>query len=220
MVQGTARLLATRGLHGASFGEIIEATKVPRGSIYHHFPGGKDELVAEAMGWAGEQAIASLRASDGEPAAAIAARFLELWRHLLVQSDFHAGCSVLAVTVAAEGDPLLKGAATIFATWQAELARLLEHGGLTASDADQFAALLIAASEGAVVMSRAQRSIASFDLVADSVLGQVRDMASRDQAHTPTSASARVASDCRSASPDSASTSPTTISDHDPSNRS
>jgi len=178
MVQGAARLLATRGLQGASFGEIIEQTGVPRGSIYHHFPGGKDQLVGEAIAWAGERALAQIRAHDGESAESIAAAFLDLWRQLLVRGDFRAGCAVLAVTVATNADSLLEGAATIFTTWQDTLARLLEQGGLSAVDATQFAALLIAASEGAVVMSRAQRDIASFDVVADSILHQIRKLTS------------------------------------------
>lgn len=178
MVQGAARLLATRGLQGASFGEIIEQTGVPRGSIYHHFPGGKDQLVGEAIAWAGERALAQIRAHDGESAESIAAAFLDLWRQLLVRGDFGAGCAVLAVTVATNGDSLLEGAATVFTTWQDTLARLLEQGGLSAVEATQFAALLIAASEGAVVMSRAQRDIASFDLMADSILHQIRKLTS------------------------------------------
>lgn len=176
MIEGTARLLATRGLQGASFGEIIEYTGVPRGSIYHHFPGGKDELVAEAIAYAGEHAIAQLRALDGAPADAIAERFLSLWRLLLEHSNFHAGCSVLAVTIATDVDALLNASATIFIRWQEVLSHLLVHGGLNGEDAERIAGLLVAASEGAVVMSRAQRSTAPLDLVTDTILRQIRSL--------------------------------------------
>ncbi|MFM9150088.1 MAG: TetR/AcrR family transcriptional regulator, partial [Solirubrobacterales bacterium] len=49
MIGGAASLLSQRGLQGTSFSEVLELTDTPRGSIYHHFPGGKDELVAEAI---------------------------------------------------------------------------------------------------------------------------------------------------------------------------
>ena len=49
MVAGASQLLATKGLQATSFGEVIELTDTPRGSIYHHFPGGKDELVLAAL---------------------------------------------------------------------------------------------------------------------------------------------------------------------------
>ena len=49
MVEGAMALLARRGLHATSFSEVLAATGAPRGSLYHHFPGGKDQLVAEAV---------------------------------------------------------------------------------------------------------------------------------------------------------------------------
>jgi TetR/AcrR family transcriptional repressor of lmrAB and yxaGH operons len=59
-------------------------------------------------------------------------------------------------------------------SWRGRLAELLEQGGLTPADARQLAAILIAASEGAVVLSRAERSMEPFDLVARQLLNQVR----------------------------------------------
>jgi len=183
MIRGAAQLLATKGLQGASFAEIIEHTGVPRGSIYHHFPGGKDQLIGEAIAWAGEWAIAQVRTLDGAPAEAVVAAFLGLWRQLLERGQFQAGCSVLAVTIATEAPPLLEGATTVFETWHDELTRLLTHGGLEESDASPFATLLIAASEGAVVMSRARQSFAPFDAVSEMLLAQVRERSAAAQPH-------------------------------------
>ena len=44
MVEGAVRLLASRGVEGTSFSEVLAAADAPRGSVYHHFPGGKSEL--------------------------------------------------------------------------------------------------------------------------------------------------------------------------------
>jgi len=53
MIERAAILLAQKGLQGASFSEVLEASGAPRGSLYHHFPGGKDELVLAAVALAG-----------------------------------------------------------------------------------------------------------------------------------------------------------------------
>ena len=53
MVDGAMALLARRGLQATSFSEVLAATGAPRGSLYHHFPAGKDQLVAEAVDRAG-----------------------------------------------------------------------------------------------------------------------------------------------------------------------
>ena len=88
---------------------------------------------------------------------------MAMWRAVLDRSRFSAGCSVLAVTVSAESPELLDRVRDIFRSWTARLAELLEAGGLR--DAGAFATLLIAASEGAVVLSRADRSFVPFDTV-------------------------------------------------------
>jgi hypothetical protein len=63
------------------------------------------------------------------------------------------------VTVATDSPELLDRAAGIFRAWRGRLAELLEQGGLAAPDAARFAATLVAASEGAVVLSRAEQSM-------------------------------------------------------------
>src|ERR1700735_3507260 len=101
MIELTAVLLARKGLQGTSFSEVLEASGAPRGSLYHHFPGGKDELVLAAVGLAGEQALYAMERMAGKPGGEVASAFLGLWRMVLERSDFRAGCAALAVTVAA-----------------------------------------------------------------------------------------------------------------------
>src|SRR6478752_5058611 len=102
MVAGAARLLASKGLEGTSFAEVLAAVGAPRGSTYHHFPGGKTELVGAALDLARDQAMAVMEPMRGQPAAAVVRRFLSLWRQLLEVTDLRTGCAVLAVTVAAD----------------------------------------------------------------------------------------------------------------------
>jgi AcrR family transcriptional regulator len=172
MIDGARMLLAEKGLQETSFSAVLERTGAPRGSIYHHFPDGKDQLVALAVDRAGESALDVMERTAGRPAAEVVGTFVGLWRTLLERTGFRVGCAVLAVTVATDDAGLLDRTAAVFRAWRAQLARLLEQGGMDAGRAPAFAAMLIAATEGAVAMARAERSLDPFDLVADDLRRQ------------------------------------------------
>lgn len=163
MVEGAARLLATKGVEGTSFAEVLAATSTPRGSIYHHFPGGKPELLHAALDLASQRGLAAMEATRGQPAVAVVERFLGLWRALLDRSQLTAGCAVVAVTVAAADDDLLDHAGTIFRTWTERLTELCAAGGMNPESARRLAVTVIAATEGAVALCRAERSREPFD---------------------------------------------------------
>ena len=183
MIEGAVRLLAKHGLQATSFSEVLEVTGAPRGSVYHHFPEGKDQLISSAVDLAGSNALKLLDAKFGASAEEITAAFLGMWRELLVRSHLGAGCAVLAVTVATDSPELLNHAGAVFRVWRGRLAELLEEGGLTKQEATLFAVTLIAASEGAVVLSRAEQSMEPFDLVAEQLLDHVREMQLRSSMH-------------------------------------
>ena len=170
------RLLAQKGLQATSFAEVLDLTGAPRGSVYHHFPQGKDQMVAEAVALAGDRALAYLETKAGAGAVEITEYFLFLWREVLSRSGFRAGCAVLAVTVATDSPDLLARTSEVFRAWRKRLAELFSAGGLDTVSADRFAATLIAASEGAVVLSRAEQSLEPFNLVADQLVAQVKMM--------------------------------------------
>jgi TetR/AcrR family transcriptional repressor of lmrAB and yxaGH operons len=176
MVASAVDLLARRGLQSTSFSEVLEHSGAPRGSVYHHFPGGKDQMIDSALDAAGGRAIELIDRQAGAPAEEVAAWFLHIWREVLIRGRFEAGCAVLAVAVAADSPELLDHTARVFRTWRTRLAELLEQGGLSSLDAARFAAVLVASSEGAVVMARAEQSLEPFDLVAEQLLAQVRQL--------------------------------------------
>lgn len=165
MIDATALLLARQGLQGTSFTDVLERSAAPRGSLYHHFPEGKQQLVLAAIGAAGERAVAVLDRLEGRSAVEVAQGFFALWRSVLTASEFGVGCAVLAVTIASDGDELLDAARDVFRQWAQRLAELLAGGGVPADRASSLAATLIAGSEGAVVLARSERSFASFDAV-------------------------------------------------------
>jgi TetR/AcrR family transcriptional repressor of lmrAB and yxaGH operons len=176
MVASAVDLLARRGLQSTSFSEVLEHSGAPRGSVYHHFPGGKDQMIDSALDAAGGRAIELIERKAGAPAEEVAAWFLHIWREVLIRGKFEAGCAVLAVAVAADSPELLDHTARVFRAWRKRLAELLEQGGLSPVDASRFAAVLVASSEGAVVMARAEQSLEPFDLVAEQLLAQVRQL--------------------------------------------
>ena len=178
MVSSAADLLARRGLQATSFSEVLAHSGAPRGSVYHHFPGGKDQLVGSALDVAAARAIDLLNRKAGA-AGEVAAWFLHIWREVLIRSDFDAGCAVLAVTVSTNSERLREHAARVFREWRLRLAELLEIGGLGQREAARIAAALIATSEGAVALSRAEQSLEPFDLAAEQLLEQVRSLAAK-----------------------------------------
>jgi AcrR family transcriptional regulator len=173
MVAGAVRLLATRGLEGTSFAEVLDITGAPRGSVYHYFPGGKLELMHAALDLASGRALAEMEVVRGKPPADVVARFLALWRILLERSNVTAGCAVLAVTVATNNDDVLSHAGDIFSQWTDLLANLCEIGGMGEEYSRQLAITVIAATEGAVAICRAERSMQAFDDVELTLLSLV-----------------------------------------------
>jgi TetR/AcrR family transcriptional regulator, lmrAB and yxaGH operons repressor len=165
MVASAIVLLAKHGFQGASFAEVLADSGAPRGSIYHHFPDGKEQLIAAAVDAAGTRAVELLDVLEGRGPAEIVDGFMAMWRAVLERSGFTAGCSVLAVTVSADSRALLDRAGQVFRSWQARLAGLFRSAGLRDDDADGLATLLIAASEGAVVLARAQHELAPLETV-------------------------------------------------------
>jgi TetR/AcrR family transcriptional repressor of lmrAB and yxaGH operons len=176
MVAGAAALLAQRGLQATSFSEVLEFTGAPRGSVYHHFPGGKEQLVKDALDFVTAQMGKAFSPREGAPPEEVTDLFLRLWRGILIRYRFKAGCAVVAVTVAADSPELLEHATSVFRAWRSRLADLFVAGGVVEEDAAGFAATLIAGSEGAVVLSRGEQSLEPFDLVAAQLLQQARSL--------------------------------------------
>jgi AcrR family transcriptional regulator len=158
MIVSAALLLREKGLTGTSFGDVIDHSGAPRGSIYHHFPNGKAQLVEEAMQYAGSYVVGSIE--DRDPIEALRS-FERGWRKVLERSDFRAGCPIVAVAVEAHSDApqLAAAAADAFSSWQEAMTHLLEREGVGRERARRLAAMTVAAIEGAVVICRAQRDM-------------------------------------------------------------
>jgi TetR/AcrR family transcriptional repressor of lmrAB and yxaGH operons len=160
MIWSAALLMRKHGVEGTSFSEVIERSGAPRGSIYHHFPGGKAELIAEATRYAGDFIASGLLAAlaEDDPVKAIR-KFASDWSALLRRSDFSAGCPVVAASLEGDRTPgARKAAGAAFARWHEILVGALEPHVADAARARELATLVVASIEGAVLLVRAQRS--------------------------------------------------------------
>ncbi|MBB3753231.1 AcrR family transcriptional regulator [Mycolicibacterium sp. BK634] len=168
MVAGAADMISRRGLNATSVRELAKHADAPLGSTYHYFPGGKYDLATEAVRWADDLTVDVLsRELAAGPRAGLQA-FLDMWRKVVLDSDFRAGCPVLAVSVEDLPDDHnapRDAAAAAFRRWTALLAESLRKSGCQEAEAERVATLIVAAVEGTVAMCRAQRSIAPLDQV-------------------------------------------------------
>lgn len=170
VVVAALEMLARHGLNATSIREMTKRADAPLGSTYHHFPGGKQQVVVEAVQLAAAHVGARLeRHLQGGIEAGLRG-YLGKWRQTLLDTEFRLGCPVMGVAVEEPideiADAALQAASVAFRDWQGQLAAALQAQGRDAVSAAQLATLIIASVEGAIVLCRAQRSIAPFDAVA------------------------------------------------------
>src|SRR5437588_13056340 len=177
MIQSAALLMGEHGVEGTSFSRVLEHSGAPRGSIYHHFPGGKSQMIEAATRLGGDFISAGLTAAleQEDPIAAVNG-IAAFWRTALRSSDFAIGCPVVAATVdGGRTAGTLAAAREVFERWQELHAAILERAGVPKARARSIATLLVASIEGAVVLARAQRSDAPLEGVIDELHVVLRD---------------------------------------------
>jgi AcrR family transcriptional regulator len=170
MVVSAALLIRERGAHPTAIADVLEHSGAPRGSAYHYFPGGRTQLLCEAIDYAGEYVAA--RIAEAERGVDALDVLVQNYREQLLRSDYRAGCPVVAVTVEA-GDPdkpdsatpVIERAAAAFTRWTDLIAQRLRADGIDAARAEELAMLMTTAIEGAIVVARASRDVTPLDLV-------------------------------------------------------
>jgi len=173
LLNGARRLLAEKGYAGMELRDVAERGKAPRGSIYHHFPGGKRQLAVEAAELEGTEIRAAIeRSLEERGLAATLAAFGEMFRRRVKDQPERLGCPVAAAALARPEDPALAAAATAaFQSWEAPIAAALRDEGVAAEQAEVFAGLVVSTIEGALVRARAASDHAPLDSAVDG-LGQ------------------------------------------------
>ena len=184
MVYTTAQLIRRQGVAATGLREVVEAADAPRGSLQHYFPDGKDQLVAEAIAWAGRYAarrVEKMRAGMRNPTPAkLLAAMADQWRAEFRASGYAAGCPLVAsaADVAGWHEPLRQALGDAVSAWEQPVIEALKDMGVPARRAPALAGLMICALEGAIVKSRVTHSVMPLDLVVRE-LGPVLDAAVR-----------------------------------------
>lgn len=170
MVAGAATLLAEQGVPGTTVAAVLARTGTPRGSVGHHFPGGRAEMLTAALRMVGTGVTDRLRAAvvREQPPAEIIDVFCDVYRDRLLTTGFTAGCPVWAVVQDCTDHPDLAEVATaVIDEWTDLLAESLVPLGYAPASARETASFLISSVEGAVALSRLRRSPAPLDAAAD-----------------------------------------------------
>ncbi len=165
LLNGARSLLAEKGYAGMELRDVAARGKAPRGSIYHHFPGGKTQLAVEAAELEGTEIRAAIERSLQERGLAeTLSTFGEMFRRRVKDKPERLGCPVAAAALARPEDPALAAAATAaFQSWEAPIAAALREEGVGDADAATFAGLVVSTVEGALVRARAAADQAPLD---------------------------------------------------------
>ncbi len=172
MVISAAQLLRRGGVAAVGMREVAEKARAPRGSLQHYFPGGKEQVVNEAVAWAGQ--YAALRVSrflatlDKPLPSALFAAMAGQWVDELSAASALAGCPVAAATAdsAQTSQSTRIAAAEAFASWRRPVAAALAGMGVPAERAGEMATLMVSALEGAILIARAECSPRALNTVA------------------------------------------------------
>ena len=162
IVQAAAGLFQRQGYTGTGLKQISRASDVPFGSLYHFFPGGKDQLTAETLRWSGEGyqlLVESVFDSAPDLLTGIRDCFAGA-AEVLVATDYADACPIetVALEVASSNEALRLVTAEIFEKWVISASMRGQAAGLTKRQAREFSLAFIAALEGAFVLSRAMKS--------------------------------------------------------------
>ncbi|WP_280232482.1 TetR/AcrR family transcriptional regulator [Nocardia cyriacigeorgica] len=164
-IDAAADLFHTQGYHATGLNQLVSAGGAPKGSLYFHFPGGKEQLAAEALGQSSRQLREILAAAleHGD----IDAVFDRL-ASTLIDSGFERGCPLASVALdAADSEPIRTACADGFESWRGTLAEYLRVKGVAADRVDPLSTVALALFEGALLLAKTNRDIEPLRAVAD-----------------------------------------------------
>ncbi len=181
ILAAAARLFRRQGYAGTGLSDILAASGAPKGSLYHYFPGGKAEIGANAVEFAGSLVTGSLaklaeqHASPGALLKAYAAMLAE-W---MAQSEWQAGCPIATVLLeTAPGEEAITAAgARALASWSDVFVQSLTAKGVPPERSARLARMTIAAMEGALLLARVEQSADSILTTADEIAHLLEDAA-------------------------------------------
>ncbi len=178
LLETAGQLFRVQGFHATGLDEVLKVSETPKGSLYHYFPGGKDQLACEALKHAAaemEQRMAAHLDSSHDPVKGLQT-LMDFAAKSLRASDFRNGCPIAAVTldVACDRESVRETCDQCFDTLLTVFARHLANTGISEKRAASLATLCFAALEGGLILSRAQKSIAPLKAIANELVQIMR----------------------------------------------
>jgi AcrR family transcriptional regulator len=165
MVFSAAQLIRRQGVSATGMRDVVEHAQAPRGSLQHYFPGGKAQLVNEAVGWASDYAgrrVAMFMSRIASPTPSrLFAAMTKQWVDELSATDFAAGCPLAAATADCAGtvESTRVCVDAGFTTWRRAIESALGQMGVPAGRRTPLATLMLSALEGAILMARAEHDV-------------------------------------------------------------
>jgi len=182
MVYSAAQLVRERGVCATGVRDVVDRAAAPRGSFQHYFPGGKDQLVSEALLWSGEfaaQWVASYVDGARRPTpSGLFTHMVSQWKREFSTRGFERGCPVNAAAADLAGgdspvnDPLREA----LTGWEEAIVAALVRMGIPIRRARRLATLMLSSLEGAIMLSRVHRDVRPLTTVA-AELGPLLDQA-------------------------------------------
>ncbi len=160
MLVSAVEVMRECGAAGVTIDAVLARSGAPRGSVYHHFPEGRNQILAEALRYSGDSITAMIDDAAQRGARVMLREFVEFWELSLTDGGFAAGCPVVAAAIGSPCDEvqLSVEAGSILGRWCTALTRAFVADGFEEADAASLAVTSIAAVEGAVMLARTTRS--------------------------------------------------------------
>ena len=162
LVRTAMRLFRRQGYASTGLQQIVAESGAPKGSLYHYFPSGKEALGEAAIVLAGgliREMLADLAARHREPKAFLKA-YCKVMAGWMQESGFRSGCPVATTLLetAPQSPTITAAGQRAIDEWIDVVAGVLAKGGIEPREARSRAQLILAAMEGALILSRIRRS--------------------------------------------------------------
>jgi AcrR family transcriptional regulator len=168
ILDASAELFRKQGYAATGVKQIVTEAQAPFGSVYHFFPGGKEQLGAESIRLSGalyEQLIPAV--FDSAPDLTTGVReFFRLAGEHLRETDYVDACPIatIALEVSSTSETLRAACAEVFESWIAAGSSRFEQAGLSGPKSRELTIAMLNALEGAFVLARATRSTEALDI--------------------------------------------------------
>ncbi len=178
IIETSAELLRRQGYMATGVKQIVEEAQAPFGSIYHFFPGGKEQLGAEAVRTSGllyEELIPAVFGPAPDIVTGVRAFFAGAGEHL-EQTDYADACPIatVALETSSTSEVLRSACAEVFEHWIAAGGAVLEEAGFDRDTARELTIAMLCALEGAFVLARAMRTTEPLDVAGEMVANAVQ----------------------------------------------